>query len=74
MKDQTISINNIGKLSELGFKDGYEKATRIIKENPENIDLLQAIELPIYYEAFRQGIEAAKRDFGLLEEAKPIQK
>lgn len=66
--ERKVLINDLDKLKKLGFKDGYEKAVKLIQEDPSKLDLLNSVNIPFYYEAFFQGVESAKSQYGIVSE------
>ena len=74
MMDNEILLKDVEKLRKLGFQDGYERAKKILETNPQNIDYLDAVKLPVYHEYYLEGIEAAKRQYGIVPQDRPVQK
>lgn len=74
MDEKEIILKDVEKLKELGFQDGYERAIKVLETNPQNIDYLDAVKLPVYYEAYLAGIEEAKRQFGIVPQDTPTKK
>lgn len=69
-----INIVDNEKLLKIGYMDGYERAIRIIEREPENLDLLEVIDLPVYHEGYLAGIAAAKKDRGITSSNTPVKK
>ena len=74
MEEQNIRLNDEEKLRKLGFQDGFERAMRIIQNDPENLQYLDIVKLPIYYESYMEGVEEAKKQMGIIPTDTPAQK